>query len=174
MGGVAERLDLVEGVVRLRSPLEDDLDPLVEMWNTPEVSRWWPDQTRDSISTLLTDDPDIVPLVIEVEGTVAGFLQIWENDDPEYRHAGLDLALHPRFQGQGLGPAAIRMACRWLFGHGHHRVTIDPAAENARARRAYEKVGFREVGRLRGYQWDPTRADWVDGILYDLLEDDLT
>lgn len=173
MGGT-ERLDLVEGVVRLRSPREDDLDPLVEMWSTPEVSRWWPDQTRDSIRTTLNDDPDIIPLVIEVEGAVAGFLQIWQNEDPEYRHAGLDLALHPRFQGRGLGPAAIRMACRWLFGQGHHRITIDPAAENARARRAYEKVGFCEVGRLRKYQWDPTRTDWVDGILYDLLEDDLT
>lgn len=174
MGGEADGIDLEEGAVRLRSAREDDLDPLVEMWSQPEVSRWWPDQTRDSIRTTIMGDPDITPLVIEVDGNVAGFLQIWEETDPEYHHAGIDLALHPQFQGRGLGPDAIRMACRWLFAHGHHRITIDPAANNGRARRAYAKVGFREVGRLRRYQWDPATGDWTDGVLYDLLEEDLT
>lgn len=174
MGAEADGIDLVEGGVRLRPACLDDLDPLVEMWATPEVSRWWPDQTRDSIRTTITNDPDILPLVIEVDGEVAGFLQIWEETDPEYRHAGIDLALGPRFHGRGLGPTAIRLACRWLFAHGHHRITIDPAAANSRARRAYEKVGFREVGRLRRYQWDPAGGDWIDGVLYDLLEEDLT
>lgn len=173
MGLAASGIDLEAGGVRLRGARETDLDPLAEMWATPEVARWWPDQTRDSIRTLLTDDPDIIPLAVEVEGVVAGFLQIWEETDPEYRHAGIDIALHPSFQGRGLGPAAIRLACDWLFANGHHRITIDPAADNTRARRAYEKVGFRRVGRLRQYQWDPSAQSWVDGVLYDLLAEDL-
>lgn len=173
MGLAASGIDLEAGGVRLRRARETDLDPLAEMWATPEVSRWWPDQTRETARTAISHDPEIVPLVIEIEGAVAGFLQIWEETDPEYRHAGIDIALHPRFQGRGLGPAAIRLACDWLFAHGHHRITIDPVADNVRARRAYEKVGFREVGRLRKYQWDPTEQAWADGVLYDLLEADL-
>lgn len=152
----------------------DDVGALVDLWSEPDVARWWPGETTDSIKELVTVDPDIIPLVIEVDDRIGGFLQIWEETDPEYRHAGIDLFLASRFQGQGLGPAAVRMACRWLFDHGHHRVTIDPAAANHRARRAYEKVGFREVGRLRRYQWDPTLGRWVDGVLYDLLEEDLS
>lgn len=167
-------IDLRDGRLRLRTARPDDVAALVDLWSEPAVVRRWPGEDADSIRRLVTADPDIIPLVVEVEGVVGGFLQIWEETDPEYRHAGIDLFLATRFQGQGLGPAGIRLACRWLFDHGYHRITIDPAADNHRARRAYEKVGFREVGRLRRYQWDATLGHWVDGVLYDLLEEDLS
>ena len=51
---------------------------------------------------------------------------------------------------------------------GHHRFTIDPAAANARAIRAYEAVGFRPVGVLRRYERGPD-GRWRDGLLMDLL-----
>lgn len=172
--GDAARLQLEGDGFRLRTATEEDVTPLTRIFSTPEVSRWWPGQDAAAITHTVTSDPDIVALVVEVRGEVVGFLQIWEETDPEYRHAGIDLALHPRHQGRGLGPEAIRLACRWVFARGHHRVTIDPAAENHHARRAYVKVGFREVGRMRSYQWDPTVQDWVDGVLYDLLSGELT
>jgi aminoglycoside 6'-N-acetyltransferase len=55
---------------------------------------------------------------------------------------------------------------------GHHRLTIDPAADNAAAIRAYEKVGFRPVGRMRSYERGPD-GTWHDGLLMDLLADEL-
>ena len=53
---------------------------------------------------------------------------------------------------------------------GPHRLSIDPAAANARAIAAYAKVGFRPVGVMRRYQ---RLADgtWVDALLMDLLAD---
>ena len=54
---------------------------------------------------------------------------------------------------------------------GHRRLTIDPAAENAGAIRAYERVGFREVGIMRKYERDP-EALWRDGLLMDMLEEE--
>ncbi len=72
-------------------------------------------------------------------------------------------------QGRGLGPDAIRTAIGWLFGdRGHHRITIDPAADNAAAIRAYEKVGFRRVGVLRRYERGAD-GTWHDGLLMELL-----
>lgn len=118
-------------------------------------------------------DKEVTPYVIEVDGLVAGFLQTHEVDDPEYRSAGIDLMLGPEYHGRGLGPQAIRLAARRLFDAGHHRLTIDPAADNHAARRAYEKVGFRQVGIMRQYERDADGGGWHDGVLYDLLEEDL-
>jgi aminoglycoside 6'-N-acetyltransferase len=56
---------------------------------------------------------------------------------------------------------------------GHHRLTIDPAADNRQAIRAYEKVGFRPVGRLRRYQRFPD-GSWRDGLLMEWLAGDDT
>ena len=100
-------------------------------------------------------------------------VQASEEDDPEYRHAGIDIALHPAWHGRGLGPDAIRTVARHLLAErGHHRLTIDPAAANAVAIRSYERVGFRPVGVMREYE----RGDdgtWHDGLLMDLLAGEL-
>jgi hypothetical protein len=72
------------------------------------------------------------------------------------------------------GPAALRLAARWLVGdRGHHRLTIDPAACNERAIRAYAAVGFKPVGRMRRYERGADGA-WRDGLLMDLPAEELT
>jgi aminoglycoside 6'-N-acetyltransferase len=55
---------------------------------------------------------------------------------------------------------------------GHHRITIDPAVANERAIRAYEGVGFKQVGVMRRYERGAD-GDWHDGLLLDLLPEDL-
>jgi aminoglycoside 6'-N-acetyltransferase len=66
----------------------------------------------------------------------------------------------------------MRLLARYLFEeHGHHRLTIDPAAENAAAIRAYERVGFRAVGIMRRYERGPDDV-WRDGLLMDMLEEE--
>ena len=61
-----------------------------------------------------------------------------------YRHAGIDIFLTA--SRHRLGTEATRLLARHLFEErGHHRLTIDPAADNAAAIRTYEKVGFRRV-----------------------------
>jgi aminoglycoside 6'-N-acetyltransferase len=67
----------------------------------------------------------------------------------------------------------VRTLARWLFeDRGHHRITIDPAAANERAIRSYERVGFRRVGVMRRYERGAA-GDWHDGLLLDLLLEDL-
>ena len=64
---------------------------------------------------------------------------------------------------------AVRTLTRYLIAErGHHRLTIDPAADNATAIRAYKKVGFRTVGVMREY-WRSPDGKWQDGLLMDLL-----
>jgi aminoglycoside 6'-N-acetyltransferase len=118
-------------------------------------------------------DPDICPLVIEHEETVIGFMQFSEDISIQYRSAGIDLSLHDDHQGRGFGSDAVRTLARYLFAErGHHRLTIDPAARNARAIRCYERVGFKPVGVMRRYERSAD-GEWHDGLLMDLLADEL-
>jgi len=110
---------------------------------------------------------------IEEDGDLVGFAQWWENDSPDFRHAGIDLFLAAERHGRGLGRDAVRTLARWLVQErGHHRITIDPALANERAIRCYEGAGFRRVGILRRY-WRGPDGQWHDGLLLDLLADEL-
>ena len=65
------------------------------------------------------------------------------------------------------------MLARYLIQErGHHRLTIDPAVDNAAAIRAYEKVGFRAVGVMRSYERGPD-GTFHDGLLMELLAGEL-
>ena len=111
--------------------------------------------------------------LIQVDGETIGIVQSYEESDPMYHHAGIDIAIRSPWQRKGLGPDAIRTLARHLIGdRGHHRLTIDPAAHNTGAIKAYERVGFKPVGRLRQYERGPD-GTWHDGLLMDMLADEL-
>jgi aminoglycoside 6'-N-acetyltransferase len=113
-------------------------------------------------------------LVIEVGGAVAGGIQYTEENEANYRHAGIDIYLSSRHQGRGLGAEAVRLLARFLIDERHHhRLTIDPAAGNTRAIRCYGSVGFRPVGIMREYERGPDGV-FHDGLLMDLLATELT
>jgi aminoglycoside 6'-N-acetyltransferase len=154
-------------------PLEDsDLEPLTAILARPGVREWWgftgdADKLRDDLGN------DGSAFAIEVNGELAGWLGFTEEHEPDYRHAGLDIFLAPEHQGRGVGPAALTLAARWLVDErGHHRLTIDPAHDNAHAIRAYAKVGFRPVGVMRRYERG-LDGTWHDNLLMDLLADEL-
>jgi aminoglycoside 6'-N-acetyltransferase len=151
-----------------------DVEALRAILREETVARWWgPPDPAEQIAADLCGDDDAVLLVVEVDGQVAGGVQYHEETEPMYRHAGIDIYLSATFQGRGVGTEAVRLVARFLFEHrAHHRLTIDPAAANERAIRAYAKVGFRPVGIMREYE---RGADgrFHDGLLMDLLRDEL-
>jgi aminoglycoside 6'-N-acetyltransferase len=111
--------------------------------------------------------------VIERNGQVVGAIQWHAEDEPDYRHAGIDIYMDPAVHGRGLGADAIRTLARHLIDDlGHHRLVIDPAADNGAAIRCYTKVGFRPVGVMRNYERG-LDGTWHDGLLMDLLADEL-
>jgi aminoglycoside 6'-N-acetyltransferase len=140
----------------------------------PSVCRWWgPPAPVPEIESDLRGDDVSVLLVLEIGRQVAGGIQFDEENEPMYRHAGIDIYLSGRFQGQGAGTEAVGMLARYLFERrGHHRITIDPAAANDRAIRSYAKVGFRPVGVMRQYERGGD-GQFHDGLLMDLLRGEL-
>jgi aminoglycoside 6'-N-acetyltransferase len=153
--------------MHLRPLAPGDETELLRILTTAAVARWW-DVPDDGFPW--TDDPTATRLVIEVDGAVAGMIQFAEELEPKYRHASVDLFLDPALHGRGLGTEAVRRVVRHLIGErGHHRITIDPAAANAAAIRAYEKAGFRPVGVMRSYERDVGGGGWHDGLLMELV-----
>jgi aminoglycoside 6'-N-acetyltransferase len=97
-------------------------------------------------------------------------IQYAEETEPKYRHASIDLFIDPALHGQGVGTEAVRQIVRMLIEErGHHRITIDPATDNAAALRSYEKVGFKPVGVMRQHERDADGEGWHDSLLMELL-----
>jgi aminoglycoside 6'-N-acetyltransferase len=158
-------------MLRLLRP--DDRTPLRAILAEPDVARWWAPRGPDEAIDGLFDEGEVVYAIV-VAGEVAGAIEFSEENEPDYRHAGIDLFLDAAHQGRGLGRDAIRAMARYLLEErGHHRLTIDPAVANDRAIRAYRRVGFRPVGVMRAYERG-SGGTWHDGLLMDLLRGELT
>lgn len=173
--GGREDVPVLDGdLVRLRPLVESDRAALVDLLADPTVIEWWDTRGPDhSADELIAGEAGWFVWAIEGDGELAGSIQATEENDPDYRHAGIDIFMSARFQGRGLGTDAVRTVARWLFDtRGHHRLTIDPAAANARAIRTYERVGFRPVGVMRQYERGVSRT-FHDGLLMDMLRGEL-
>ena len=161
-------------LVSLRPAARDDIPTLVRIRETPEVHAFWRGG-RDLRAAVEADfaEVGVHPYVIVVDGAVVGWIQWQEEDDPDYRHASIDVYVDPAYHGRGVGTDAVATMARHLFVDvGHHRIEIDPAADNAAAIRAYTKVGFRPVGITRRSERG-VDGTWHDALLMDLLADEL-
>jgi aminoglycoside 6'-N-acetyltransferase len=160
--------------VTLRTANPADVFALVTIRATPEVQHRW-GGSDDLTAEILDDiaDPELHLLVVEESGRVVGAIQWQEETDPMYRHAGIDIYLDPSVHGRGLCTDAVRTLARHLTHElGHHRLVIDPAADNEAAIACYSKVGFRPVGVMRRYERGQD-GTWHDGLLMELLAEDL-
>lgn len=152
-------------------PVEDgDVAALARILQEPEVARFW--GNRDEAWMREEIAGASFAWTIEVDGQPAGYLQAWEENDPEWRWVDMDIFLAPQHRGRGIGPDAMRQALRFCFEErGHHRATLSTSVENESAVRAYEKIGFRRVGVLR--KSSKYQGEWKDEFLMELLAEDL-
>ena len=160
--------------VTLRPPTAADVPQLARIRTTEQVHRWW--RGGDDMTKAVTDDleqPDVETFVIEHESKIVGAIQWQAETEPDYLHASIDIYIDPAVHGRGIGSDAVRTLARHLIvDRGHHRLVIDPAADNAAAIRCYSKVGFKPVGVMRRYERGDDGA-WHNGLLMDLLADEL-
>lgn len=77
----------------------------------------------------------------------------------------------PEARGRGLGTEAMRMLIGFAFDELRlHRLELIASADNGRALRCYERLGFERCGHLREVTWSGGR--WHDAIIMQLLCDD--
>jgi ribosomal protein S18 acetylase RimI-like enzyme len=68
----------------------------------------------------------------------------------------LSIAVHPDFQGRGLGNALMRQGIRYLLAEAVPRIRLEVRPDNGPAVHIYEKLGFTTSGRTRD-----TQGDWL-------------
>ncbi|MEO3750179.1 GNAT family protein [Streptomyces sp. B6B3] len=88
--------------------------------------------------------------------------------DERNRGCSFRILLGPAGRDRGLGTEAVRLTVGYGFERlGLHRISLEVYAFNARARRAYEKVGFVAEGVLRDALRDGD--GWVDATVMSIL-----
>lgn len=110
--------------------------------------------------------------VVEVDGVRAGVLG-FEVANRRSRIARLGgLAVHPDHRGRHVADEAARLFQRHLLLElGYHRLELEVYGFNERALRHAERSGFvREGVKRKAYD---RHGEWVDGVLFGLLADDL-
>lgn len=171
--------DRLDGPRVVLLPLaQDHAEAVRAIQATPEVSARWPDDEGFP----LHDEPDATRFVVMLRDPAApdgvaplprGLVQYGEEETPDYRHASIDVFLDPRLHGHGYGREVVAVVAAHLIDdRHHHRITIDPAADNAAAIACYAAVGFRPVGVMRQYERGPD-GRFHDGLLMDLIADEL-
>lgn len=147
-----------------RPVTEKDL-PLIARWlREPHVAEWWDDPDKE-IAEIREhmDSVSVEPLIVELDGRPIAYLQSYDphmEDDHPYADQpfgtlGVDLSIGPpELVGVGHGSAILSQFVEELFEEGAPRVIIDPHPDNGRAIRAYEKAGFRSIGRRHSQYGD--------------------
>ncbi|MER7517109.1 GNAT family protein [Streptomyces sp. NPDC126499] len=168
MADFSHKPTLTGDLVVLRPVTEDDVPALLPMFEDPEIARLTGCHTGFDEPALRqwygsrgaqADRLDLA-VVERATGRVVGeaVLNEW---DPDNESCAFRICFTPAGIGRGLGTEATRL----IVGHafeavGLHRVWLEVYAFNPRARRAYEKAGFRAEGTLRGaLLWEGERVD---------------
>ncbi|HIK36380.1 MAG: ribosomal protein S18-alanine N-acetyltransferase [Geminocystis sp.] len=61
------------------------------------------------------------------------------------------LAIHPDYQGRGLGSLLLKNLLEEAYNRGLERATLEVAQSNKKAINLYKKFGFKEAGRRKKY-----------------------
>lgn len=166
--------------VSIRRARAADVDFLVELVTHEDVEPFLAAVRANTHEAILADverseaDPDAYGLfVIEVDGALAGTMS-FQRANRRSRIADLGgLAVHPAFRGARVGDTAARLFQRHLFDDlGFHRVQMEIYGFNERAMAHAERSGFTREGVRRKAYW--RNDEWVDGVLYGLVAEDLT
>ncbi len=173
------RSPVASQLVRLRALEEADLEGISQMFNDPDVlqfldavtfpqplagTRAWWEHTRT--------DPAAQTFAIETsDGELVGACSL-EKVVARHRSALLGIWLGRRYWGKGYGTDAVRTLCRFAFREMNlHRITLEVYDFNERGRRAYERIGFKEEGRLRRSHFVGGR--YADTIVMGVLAEEL-
>ncbi len=124
-----------------------DLPAVIDLENRCFVDAW----SDESLRAELTADELRLPLVIEHDGQLCGYLMAWRVVDQIHI---LNLATDPDLRRQGVATrllaAAVAQARRWSI----NEFTLEVRRSNDPAIRFYQKQGFGEVGIRPRYYAD--------------------
>ena len=166
-------------MIEIRRARPDDVDFLVALTTHDDVEPFLSarratsrDELLEEIERSSAEPDDFGRFVIEVDGERAGTMG-FAVSNKRSRVARLGgLAIHPDFRGRRISDEAARLFQRHLVRElGYHRLELEIYGFNERAMQHAERSGFvREGVKRKAYR---RHGEWVDGVLYGLIEEDL-
>ncbi|MGV3713193.1 GNAT family N-acetyltransferase [Pseudolysinimonas sp.] len=113
-----------------------------------------------------------VPFIIEVDGELAGQLNVSGMSYGSLSSASIGYWVAERFAGRDVTPTAVALATDHVFfGLGLHRMEICIRPENAPSLRVVEKLGFRYEGLRR--RFIHINGDWRDHFCFALTVEEI-
>ena len=166
-------------MISFRRARSDDVDFLHALVNDEDVEPFLGGRAALDRESLLreiersdSEPQEYGRFVIEVDGEPAGVMG-FEVANRRSQIAQLErLAVHPAFRGRHIADDAARLFQRHLFAElGYHRLQLEIYGFNDRALAHAERAGFvREGVKRKAYK---RHGDWVDGVMFGLLREDL-
>lgn len=159
---LAQPLSLRDGtqvLVRLMDP--EDGPGLLEFFRAlPEQDRQY---LRDDVTKeewlerfiRRIDHQTLVPLVADFEGQIVGSGNLYRSAYGWTKHvAEIRVSVAREFQRRGLGTAIARVLVRHAIGLGVEKMVVHVVDNQIGAKRAFEKIGFRQEAVLKGHVKD--------------------
>jgi RimJ/RimL family protein N-acetyltransferase len=165
--------------VTIRQATLADVDFLVELTGHVDVEPFLSarrattrDELLEEVERSEREPDDFGRFIVELDGARAGVMG-FSVGNKRSRVARLSgLAIHPDFRGRRVSDEAARLLQRHLMADlGYHRLELEIYGFNERAMRHAERAGFVREGVKRRAYW--RHGEWVDGVLYGLIEEDL-
>jgi RimJ/RimL family protein N-acetyltransferase len=168
---------------RLRRATPDDADFYAELASHEDVEPYLAvvrAHTREDVQSEIEQS--------QAEPNETGRFVIEVDQDGEWQRAGVlgydvanrrsriahlgGLAVHPDFRGRHLSDEAARVLQRYLLVDlDYHRLQLEVYGFNERAIKHAERAGFVREGAKRKAYW--RHGEWVDGVMFGLLREDL-
>lgn len=129
-----------------------------------DVDEWAERQRRN----MERQPQDLISLVAETEGLIAGWAASGPNRDADYAYAGelYTIYLLPEYQRRGIGTALTIATARWLVSRGMHSMLLWVLEDNHPARRFYEALGGQLCGtsqtQIAGPRLPEVAYGWTD------------
>ncbi len=167
---------LTDGCVVLRAPKPGDVAARLKLGNTPEIHHMFgadPSTVRPltqeaAEAWVKTQEHAPFGWIIEVQDRLIGAGRLHSVDHLDQRASVALGILDANALGKGYGTRALHLMVAHAFDVlGLHRVDLRVLDYNARAIRAYEKVGFVVEGRQR--EAARVGQNWHDDLMMGLL-----
>lgn len=150
---------------------------MLEWMHDPEINRWFrfdaasvtEERARNFIAGSFTETSRHYAIAND-DDNYLGTISL-EDIDRENAHALYAVSLRPEARGHDIALTATKMLLEIAFRElDLERVYLNVLSDNGRAKRFYEKAGFRYEGRFRKHL--KLRGEWRDWDWYSILKEE--
>lgn len=167
-GSIFKKVKLKNGkIAKLRSPKWDDIDEMLafitsmvdegDLYISVQKKPTWEEELDWHANKLAEiEKRKTVACVAEVDGQIVGNSSVTKKSGMQSHVGGLGIAIKKGFREVGLGTEMLRVLIDQSRKMELELVQLTVFSANDRAIHVYEKVGFKQVGRIPKaiFKWD--------------------